>query len=548
MSDPAHVDVSAPFTISDVVRASQGAALNLSREDAFRLDATRESLIESLVRNPRRVYGFNTGFGDNRNGPTIPTGQLGLIQDNLILSHASGTGGAIDNRVVRAALALRARSLTLGHSGVRSKVVTALCQLANSGLVPVVPKFGSVGASGDLAPLSHLVLPLMGKGTVDDNGTRLEARVNLLAERGVERLCYRPAEEFEGVEGPESTFGPKEGLALNNGTAFMAAHLALAVHEFENVLWHADLALALNIEALCGVMDAMEVNVQELRAHKGINASAARVSGFLKDSRLTIREGTGDGFALDSRTRDGVLDSTQDDYCLRCGPVVHGTAWDALESVKETVEIELNSVTDNPLVFGDQVLSGSHFHGMPLSFAADQLRTAMAIVGGISERRIAKLMNDKRNYGLPRHLVLDDPLGIKSGWMIAQYSAASMVNELKTRSMPYCVGNVTTGNESEDFVSMGANSCRAAYEMVEVLRHIVSVELAAAVRGILIRIERTSTPSDLSGWEDRLSSRAQAVVATFVDRGIEVWHDDDRPLNGLFDAASALVAEQRLRD
>lgn len=540
--DAIHVDQA--FTIETLVRAAGGAKLTVSKETLDRLDAIRASLVSKMADNERRVYGFNTGFGDNRNRPTVPIALTGVIQDNLILSHASGYGPNLEGEVVRAAMALRAHSLALGYSGIRGRLVDALCGLANSGFLPVVPRFGSVGASGDLAPLSHMSLPLMNKGQVIINGQIGEVGVDLQAPWEV--LRYRPSDEFPDIEGPESTFGPKEGLALNNGTAFMAAHLGLAVHKFANLLWHADLALALNTEAMCGVLDAHVSSVQRLRPHRGVNESAERVTRFLRDSKLTVNEGHSTEFVKKQREANGIFDDTQDDYCLRSGPVVHGTAWEAVHNVHQLVETEINSVTDNPLVIDGNVLSGSHFHGMPLAFAADQLRTAMAIVGGVSERRVAKLFNDKRNYGLPRHLVHDDPNGVKSGWMIAQYCSASLVNELKTRSMPYCVGNVTTGNESEDFVSMGANACRSAYECVSVLRGIISIELASAVRALLLRTGCIFDPTNLGDWESQLSSTAQKVIGKFVERKIDVWCAEDRPLDAVFDKTSILIESQNL--
>jgi len=542
MSEPAHHDVSKNLTIEDVVRGSKHALrLELKPGDKSRLDDIRAKVLKPLAEADRRVYGFNTGFGDNRTGPTIPVSQRGTIQDNLILSHASGHGDPIDQKVVRAAMLIRARTLAIGHSGVRGKLVEALCSLYNSGLVPVVPTFGSVGASGDLAPLSHVALVLMGKGRAYRGDQIVD-----VDERLVEPLSYRPSEEFPGVEGPVSVFAPKEGLALNNGTSFMAAWLALTVAEFDNVLWHADLALAMNLEAMCGVTDAFLPEVQSLRPHAGIRFCSARVLKFLEGSDLVFRKGKAGELATRARSiaDSGVVDSIQDDYCLRSGSVVHGTAWSALQEAKGTVETEINSVTDNPVVIEGEVVSGSHFHGMPLAHAADHLRSAMAVVGGISERRVAKLMNDRRNYGLPRHLVVGDDSAIKSGWMIAQYLCASMVNELKTRSMPYCVGNVTTGNESEDYVSMGANACRAAYECLGVMRWIVAVELAAAARALLIRVGKMSDQSELS--DSGPSPTAQRVIKTFVSEGIEVWHTDDRPLNVLFDQAAALVKSEKL--
>lgn len=509
-----HLDVSLPWTLADVVRASKGASLNFKIEDSKRLDEIRQHVLDSLS-NGERVYGFNTGFGDNRNRPTIAPEFQGQIQDNLILSHAAGYGKSLEDEVVRAALGIRAHSLALGSSAVRGALVSAVCELANGQTLPHVPQFGSVGASGDLAPLSHLFLPF------------------LVEER------FRPFRASDS-----SFFGPKEGLALNNGTTFMTAHLALAVDRMENLLWHADLALALSTEAMCGVVDAHDIGLQALRPHQAVSQCAARLMSFLTGSHLTVSRGETSNFARETRTKDGQFDSVQDDYCLRCGPVVHGTAHQSVQNARQVVETELNSVNDNPVIVGDDILSGAHFHGMPLSFAADQLRTAMAIVGGISERRVAKLMNDKRNYGLPRHLVKNDPDGVKSGWMIAQYLCASLVNELKTRSMPYCVGNVTTGNEAEDYVSMGGNACRAAYECVSHLRGIVAVELAAATRALMIRV---NWGLGASSRADLLSPTARTVIETFEREGIDVAHEDDRPLEPIIAQTAELVRTVGLR-
>ncbi|MBS1713290.1 MAG: aromatic amino acid lyase [Armatimonadetes bacterium] len=546
MAEPAHLDVSRKLTVDDVVRASRfEVRLDVKPQDRARIDAVRRQVVERLRSDDSRLYGFNTGFGDNRNRPTVPSDQRGTVQDNLILSHSSGHGTPLGEDIVRAAMAVRARTLSLGPSAVRSSVVSALCSLYNSGLVPVVPTFGSVGASGDLAPLSHLALVLMGRGAVWVEGKVRAVDQGLLDRHGVEPLSYRPSEEFPGVEGPESTFGPKEGLALNNGTSFMSAWSALTVAAFDDLLWHADLALALSVEAMCGVVDAFDPGLQSLRPHQGVVASADRVRGFLSGSKSTVSAGRASDAVIGARTvAGGVFDGVQDDYCLRCGPVVHGTAWDALEAARRVVETEINSVTDNPVVVDGRVLSGAHFHGMPLSFAADQLRTAMALVAGISERRVTKLLNDRRNYGLPRHLVVDDPSGVKSGWMIAQYTAASMVSELKTRSMPYCVGNVTTGNEAEDFVSMGANACRAAYEGVAVARGVIAIELAVAVRALLVRHGRAAT-TDLSGTG--VSPVAERVASEFRGLGIPIGHADDRPVEPIIGQVASMLGDRVLR-
>lgn len=546
MSEPAHLDVSQSLSIKDVVDASEfRVRLTLEPADRDRLQLVRDRVVARMVESDDRIYGFNTGFGDNRNRATVPKALRGVIQDNLILSHSSGHGPLIDSKVVRAALAVRARTLAHGHSGIRPQLLSALCSLYNSGLVPAVPTFGSVGASGDLAPLSHLALPLMKRGEAIRDGEAVAVTAELIRECGVDDLSYRPSDEFPGVEGEVSTFGPKEGLALNNGTSFMVAWLTLAASEFDDLLAHADLALALNMEAMSGVTDAYLPELQAVRPHPGAQFCSARVLRCLAGSDLVVSKGTASAFAQKVRTvgESGVVDATQDDYCLRSGGIVHGSAWAVLQQAIATVEIEMNSVTDNPVVLGDLILSGSHFHGMPLALAADQLRSAMAIVGGISERRISKLLNERRNYGLPRHLVIGDQDGVKSGWMIGQYLCASMVNELKTRSMPYAVGNVTTGNDSEDFVSMGANACRAAYECVSVLRGIVSVELAAAVRALLIRLDAVES-FDVAG--KGLSSVGQAVIKAFVEAGVPVSHGDDRPLEPIFQQVAELVTSRKL--
>ncbi len=504
------------LSFDDFIRATRiGQRLELDPQAAARLDENQDKFLQA-IRSGRRMYGVNTGFADNRDSPLLPAEDMSSLQENLIRSHASGYGPIIPDEVVRGAIAVRAASLSRGYSGVRSEVVTKLLELYNLGLVPAIPCFGSVGASGDLAPLSHLAMALIG-----------EAKEQVIAASVLQGASDRmPRDESERwasfvplsyeSDGTKRKLGPKEGLALNNGTAFMASWLGISVFHAENLLAHARLALAMTMEALFGLTQPFASHVQALRSHSPIAAEAEALLEILQGSKCVRWPGGGERTPASIHVRP---DDVQDDYSLRCAAVAHGAARGSIAHVKEVVEAELNAVTDNPMIFTDEgwadepVQSGAHFHGAILALPADYLRCAITEIAGVSERRIAKLIDKARNYGLPNYLAREG--GIESALMITQYTAASILNDLKTKCMPHGVDSIPTGNNSEDYVSMGANACRATYESLDSAYGIVAIELLTATRALNLRLKGSSEIPAVP--EDHLSAKTNAVRVSLTE-------------------------------
>jgi histidine ammonia-lyase len=458
----------------------------LTSEAIERIGRAR-AVIEDLLSRGGAHYGINTGFG-NLSRVRIDEGDTSTLQQRLLVSHAAGVGEPLPAEVVRGMLLLRANTLARGHSGVRPAIVLRLLDLLNADLLPVVPSRGSVGASGDLAPLAHLALPLIGLGRLAVGG-RVEESAGALRAAGLEPLALEA----------------KEGLALINGTQAMTSLLALAVLESRRLARIADLVGALSADALRGADTAFDPRLHELRPHPGQIASAANLHGLLRGS--VIRES--------HREHDVRV---QDPYCLRCMPQVHGAARDLLEEVAAKVEIEMNAVTDNPLVFPDsgEVLSGGNFHGEPMALAADVLAMAVAELGSISERRVDKL-TDSSFSELPPFLVRES--GLNSGFMIAQVTAAALVSENKTLAHSAAIDSIPTSAGQEDHVSMGMWAALKLRRVVENVRTILAIELTAAAQGIdLLAPLTTSEPLA------RLHAAFRQRVA-FWDRDREMWAD-----------------------
>ena len=393
----------------------------------------------------------------------VSTGaRLGTLQERLILSHAAGVGEPLSASAVRGMLLLRVNTLARGHSGVRVELVEALLALLNANILPRVPSRGSVGASGDLAPLAHLALALLGRGEVLAEGTWIPA-VEGLARIGLKAFALEP----------------KEGLALINGTQAMTALLALAELRAHHLVRVADLVAALSTEALRGTDTAFDRRLHELRPHPGQLESAANLWSLMQGSQ--IRES--------HRHADIRI---QDPYSLRCVPQVHGAVRDVIADIVDKLTVEMNSVTDNPLIFPEQgeILSGGNFHGEPIALAADLLAMGLAELGAISERRIEKLTNTAFS-GLEPFLVRD--AGLNSGFMIAQVTAAALAAENKTLSHPACVDSIPTSADKEDHVSMGMGAALKLQEVVRNTHSILAIELLAAAQGIdLLRPLRSS--------------------------------------------------------
>jgi len=437
------------------VAADVSFEVALAPEAASRMIASRR-FIEERVASGEPVYGVTTGFGRLADVTIAPDDRT-TLQHNLVRSHASGMGDPLDRPAVRALMLLRANALARGNSGCRVVVVERLIELLNAGIHPRVPEFGSVGASGDLAPLAHVALVLLGEGVAERDGEE-RAVASLLSEAGIEPL----------------SLGSKEGLALINGTQATTGLGVLALLAAERALETAEVAGAMSLEALLGTPEAFREEIQSARPHVGQSVSAARLRGLLEDSE--IRESHREG---DPRVQDA--------YSLRCMPQVHGAARQAFGYVRGVLEIEANSATDNPLVFpeAEVVVSGGNFHAQIVSQVLDLLAIAVADLAAISERRIERLLNPDLSMGLPAFLA--DRPGLESGFMIAQVTAVDLLSELRILSHPASVDSVTTSANQEDHVSMGLTAARKARRAVLCLERVLATELMCGAEGIEYR-------------------------------------------------------------
>ncbi|UTR08949.1 histidine ammonia-lyase [Evansella sp. LMS18] len=417
-----------------------------------RVEETRNA-VEAIVSNGKVIYGINTGFG-KLSDVKIASEDVEILQKNLILSHACGVGDPFSEEVSRAMLLLRANALLKGFSGVRKELVEKLIEFINKGIHPVVPSQGSLGASGDLAPLAHLALALMGKGEVFYSGRR-EPTGKVLRETKTEPVVLKA----------------KEGLALINGTQAMTAAGVLAYLDAEEAAEQADYISAMTMEGLQGIIDAFSEDIHLARGHEEQIEVARRMRHYLRGSKLV--------------TRQGEL-RVQDAYSLRCIPQVHGASRQTLAYVKKVLETEMNAATDNPLIFekGGKVLSGGNFHGQPVALAMDYLGIAMAEIGNISERRIERLVNPQLNDLPP---FLSPQPGLESGAMIMQYVAASLVSENKTLAHPASVDSIPSSGNQEDHVSMGTIAARHGAQIVKNTRRVLAIEMICAMQAAEIR-------------------------------------------------------------
>lgn len=453
MSHPLRLD-GASLTIDQVVGAARDSSTTIELDPAALASLGRSrAWIDRAIDEGRTVYGVNTGFGKLAN-VRIATDQLDELQVNLIRSHAAGVGDLLPREVVRAVMLLRANVLLRTTSGVRPPLVEALVALLNNDVVPAVPEQGSVGASGDLAPLSHIAQVLMGEGQVRAQGGDVEDGATALARCGLAPVH----------------FAPKEGLSFINGTQAQTAMLSLLVHDAD-VLWRTALAsAAMSLEALRGTPTPFDSRIHAVRPHEGQGLAAEQLRLFLEDSEIRASH-------LDDDPR------VQDAYSLRCLPQVMGAVREAIDYAERVCRIELNASTDNPLVFDNgDVLSGGNFHGQPVAQALDFLAIALTTLQAMSERRIERLVNPDLSHGLPAFLI-ENP-GLRSGYMMVQITAAALVAESRTLTVPASVGSIPTDANQEDFVPMGM---AAAFKAVRVLRNacrVVSAELLCGVQGI----------------------------------------------------------------
>ena len=513
----------ADLSIADVEAVARGGlAVRLGDEARARMAEAR-AVVERLVAAGEIVYGVTTGFGDLATTFVSPADSVQL-QENLLLSHAVGVGEPLPRDVVRAMLLLRANTLALGHSGCRPVLADRLCELLRHGIHPVVPSQGSVGASGDLAPLAHLALPLTGRGEVEVGG-RVVAAADALAGAGIEPLVLQA----------------KEGLALLNGTQMMSAIGALVAADADRLSRTASVAAAMSCEALLGTDVAYSAAYQLARPHPGQIAVAAELRWLLRDSTLMT-------------SHHPSAHKVQDPYSLRCVPQVHGAVRDALDYLRGVLDIELNSATDNPLVFpqgggadadalatgGGLVISGGNFHGEPVALALDFAKLAISELGAISERRIALMVDARLNGGLPPFL--SSGSGLESGMMLLQYTAAALASENKVLAHPASADSIPTSANQEDHVSMGSIAARHALAVVTNVQRILALELLVAAQALDFRLARSA--------ESGLSVRPGAGVEEAHRRVREVvTHlDRDRLQTADIEAATRLVREGALVD
>jgi len=423
-----------------------------------RIRKSREYLINKIETCTEPIYGITTGFGSLCN-VTINNGQLSQLQTNLVMSHACGLGEEVPQEIVRLMLALKIKSLSYGYSGVKPETVQRLADMFNNNVCPVVFKQGSLGASGDLAPLANMSLPLLGMGEVNYNGKRV------------------PASEVNKIFGWEPlVLSPKEGLALLNGTQFMLAYSIWCILKAKKLSKLADLISAVSLDAYLGRMEPFSENVHKVRPHKGQAETAAAIRDILAGSEIGKQK----------------KEHVQDPYSFRCIPQVHGASKDAIEYALNAFETELNSATDNPTILpdDDMIISAGNFHGQPLALPLDFLSIAMSEIGSISERRTYQLISGKR--GLPSFLVAHP--GLNSGYMIPQYAQASVASQNKQLCMPACVDTIDSSQGQEDHVSMGANAAVKCFQVVENVEKILAIELMNAAQALDFRRPLKSSP------------------------------------------------------
>ena len=476
------------ITLQDFVNVARYKyEVELSPETVEKVEESRR-VVDGFVENEDVIYGVTTGFGKFSN-VKVSQEECALLQKNLIMTHAVGAGKPFSEEVVRGMLLLRIKNISNGFSGARLIIIKTMMDMLNKGVVPHIPEKGSLGASGDLAPLSHMILPMIGLGKAFYKG---------------ELMSGKEAMDKAGIETVE--LSAKEGLALINGTPAMTSVGALALYDAINLAKCADIVGALSVEAQNGIIDAFDKRLHALRPHNGQVATAENLRKILKGSKMTTRQ---------AEIR------VQDAYSLRCIPQVHGATKDALEYILEHVEIELNSVTDNPIIFGDtnEGISGGNFHGQPMALPFDLLGIAAAELANISERRLERLVNPALS-GLPAFLVPHG--GVNSGFMIVQYSAASLVSENKVLAHPASVDSIPSSANQEDHVSMGTIAARKAADIVANTKRVLSMELMAACQGIDMRGKKQLGMGTAPVYE------AVREVCSYLDKDRELYDDINR--------------------
>jgi histidine ammonia-lyase len=481
------IRVGESLSLEDVVAVARGADVELGSGAKSRMEAARD-VVERAVAANRTVYGVTTGFGSLANERIEPA-QADALQEGIVRSHATAVGRPLSREEARAMLLLRAHVLALGHSGVRPLVVERMVEMLNRDLIPVVPEQGSLGASGDLAPLANLALPLLGRGELLADGGSVPAGP-ALASAGLEPLELKA----------------KEGLALVNGTQGMLAIGILAVDRAERLARTADVTAAMSIEAALGSDRVFDERLTALRPHQGVVESASNIRRLLEASPIVA-----------SHRESSHL--VQDAYSLRCSPQVNGAAREVLRFVRGVLEVEANAVSDNPIVLpdDDEVLSGGNFHGQPVAVALDALASAVVPLASIAERRLYRLLDPTRNNGLPAFLVAQS--GLNSGFMLVQYTAASLVSECKTLAHPASVDSIGSSAGQEDHVSMGMTAARHAREVVSNAEVVIALEALIAAQALDLRAPLDPGPATSAARD------AMREAVPFLDADRELGPD-----------------------
>lgn len=489
------------ITLEDLINVTRNGYKVEISEKAYKKIAEARELVDRYVKNKKVSYGITTGFG-KFSDTVVSEEETGLLQKNLIMSHSCGVGNPLPIDAAKGIMLLRVVNLCKGHSGVRKIIVDTLVNMLNKGVTPFIPEKGSLGASGDLAPLSHMVLVMLGMGKAYYNDKLLDGK-EAMNKAGIPML---------------ESLSSKEGLALINGTQVMTSIGAHVTYDAINLMKHLDIAGALTMEALHGITCAFDPRVHEVRGHQGQIRTAENFRNILTSSKCTTKQG-------EMRT--------QDPYVLRCIPQIHGASKDALDYVKNKVEIEMEAVTDNPIIFSDtdDVISGGNFHGQPMALPFDFLGIAISEMANVSERRIEKLVNPNLNCGLPAFLVENG--GVNSGFMIVQYSAASLVSENKVLAHPASVDSIPSSANQEDHVSMGTIAARKAGEILKNARKVIAMEILSACQGIDLRKVKT----ELGTGTEKAYNQVRETVS---------YYDKDRVMNLDINAVEKLIETNKI--
>lgn len=516
------------LTLKELVRIARtnGSTARISEEAKRRMKRSREWVDEVQKSGEPVVYGVNTGFGSKAT-VSISKEKLKELQRNLIMSHAAGTGDPFPIDVVRAAMLLRVNTLARGFSGIRIEVVETLLKMLERNVVPWIPEQGSLGASGDLAPLAHLAM-VIAKIPQKEAADEVAGKAFYLNpdQNEWQLLPGRMAMEVSGI--PQLELEAKEGLALNNGTQISTALLALAVNDAMQLVKQADIAMAMTLEALLGISSAFNAEIHQLRPHQGQISSAENIRNLTQSSKLV----------------DGRPEKVQDAYSLRCHPQVIGGVKDTLNFILQTLDKEMNSTNDNPIIIPDlpeknKAVAGGNFHAQPIAFAADFLSIILCEIGSIAERRIYRMSDKNLSDGLPSFLM--DNSGLESGLMIAQYTAASLVSENKSLAYPASIDSIPTCENQEDHVSMAPIAARKARQILFNVKKVVAIEFLFAAQALDLRLREISG----TGSPDKTLGKGTAAAFKLIREYVS-FIDQDRPIYAEIEKMTDLVENGRI--